>query len=59
MDPSTGYVFSSKKDALRYVETGDIDSCAVKPKKRDMNDQELTGGNNPVAVSNYLASYPS
>ncbi|KAM7531242.1 hypothetical protein LguiB_034652 [Lonicera macranthoides] len=51
-DPVSGYVFSSKKDALRYVETGDIDSCVVKPKKRDMNDQELTGGNNPVAQKN-------
>ncbi|KAL6986205.1 hypothetical protein U1Q18_019573 [Sarracenia purpurea var. burkii] len=34
-DPTSGYVFGSKKDALRYLETGDFSSCATKPKKRD------------------------
>jgi len=35
MDPVLGYVFRSKKDVMRYLQTGDIRSCAVKPTKRD------------------------
>ncbi|XP_052211494.1 uncharacterized protein LOC127814199 isoform X3 [Diospyros lotus] len=52
-DPVTGYVFRSMKDALRYVETGDISRCAIKPKKREqigflngetsLNMDQLTG----------------
>nr|XP_010325420.1 uncharacterized protein LOC101264354 isoform X2 [Solanum lycopersicum] len=34
-DPVHGYVFRSKKDVMRYLQTGDIRSCAVKPTKRD------------------------
>ncbi|XP_052211651.1 uncharacterized protein LOC127814277 isoform X2 [Diospyros lotus] len=33
-DPVNGYVFRSKKDALRYLESGDFSKCAIKPKKR-------------------------
>ncbi|XP_073028112.1 uncharacterized protein [Primulina eburnea] len=40
-DPITGYMFRSKSDALRYVETSDIDSCAIKPKKRELGDLML------------------
>lgn len=29
------YVFRSKKDVMRYLQTGDIRSCAVRPTKRD------------------------
>ncbi|XP_057511095.1 methyl-CpG-binding domain-containing protein 13-like isoform X2 [Actinidia eriantha] len=51
-DPVSGYVFLSQKDALRFVETGDVNICSVKPKKRDElhflnaspNLGELTGG---------------
>ncbi|VFQ69386.1 unnamed protein product [Cuscuta campestris] len=35
IDPVSGYEFRSKKDVLRYLETGDINKCAMKPKKRD------------------------
>ncbi|XP_055821477.1 uncharacterized protein LOC129890012 isoform X2 [Solanum dulcamara] len=35
MDPVHGYVFRSKKDVMRYLQTGDIRSCAVKPTKRN------------------------
>ncbi|XP_019156015.1 PREDICTED: uncharacterized protein LOC109152815 isoform X2 [Ipomoea nil] len=34
IDPVSGYVFRSKKDALRYLETGDIGKCVMKPSKR-------------------------
>ncbi|KAL7165319.1 hypothetical protein ACSBR2_041085 [Camellia fascicularis] len=34
-DPVSGYAFLSVKDALRYLETGDLNRCAIKPKKRD------------------------
>ncbi|CAH9144349.1 unnamed protein product [Cuscuta epithymum] len=35
IDPVSGYVFFSKKDVMRYVETGDIGKCLIRPKKRD------------------------
>ncbi|XP_047307294.1 uncharacterized protein LOC124910662 [Impatiens glandulifera] len=34
-DPATEYVFRSKKDALRYLETEDIYQCIMTPRKRD------------------------
>lgn len=34
LDPSSDYAFLSKLDALRYLETGDIENCAMKPKKK-------------------------
>ncbi|XP_058225789.1 uncharacterized protein LOC131334672 isoform X2 [Rhododendron vialii] len=34
-DPVSGYVFFSQPDALRYLKTGDVKSCSMKPKKRD------------------------
>lgn len=37
LDPSSEYAFFSKKDALRYLESGDVIKCVVKPIKRDMN----------------------
>ncbi|XP_009589208.2 uncharacterized protein [Nicotiana tomentosiformis] len=36
-DPVHGYVFRSKKDVLRYLQTGDISKCAIKPVKRDLD----------------------
>ncbi|KAL1355824.1 hypothetical protein HN51_007799 [Arachis hypogaea] len=40
IDPESGYVFRSKKDALRYLESGDISSCAIKPFKREIQDED-------------------
>lgn len=40
-DPVTGYIFRSMKDALRYIETGDIGRLAIKPKDKGSNDLEL------------------
>ncbi|KAJ8504843.1 hypothetical protein OPV22_005729 [Ensete ventricosum] len=37
-DPVSGYEFRSLKDVFRYIETGDIHSCANKPKKRSIDD---------------------
>lgn len=34
LDPSSDYAFMSKLDALRYLETGDIEKCAMKPRKK-------------------------
>ncbi|XP_051129617.1 uncharacterized protein LOC127250385 [Andrographis paniculata] len=42
-DPVSGYVFRSKLDALRYLETNDIHSCACKPFKRESDDLKLIG----------------
>ncbi|CAI9093985.1 OLC1v1029613C1 [Oldenlandia corymbosa var. corymbosa] len=33
IDPISGYEFRSKMDARRYLETGDIRSCRIKPRK--------------------------
>ncbi|KAI3453683.1 hypothetical protein Pfo_010346 [Paulownia fortunei] len=40
-DPVSGYVFRSKLDALRYLKTNDIGSCACRPKKRELDDLNL------------------
>lgn len=40
-DPVSGYIFYSKTDVFRYLETNDIGRCAVRPKKRIVDDQEL------------------
>ncbi|GAA0170200.1 hypothetical protein LIER_24510 [Lithospermum erythrorhizon] len=48
-DPISGYMFRSKKDAFRYIETGDISKCATKPKKRDVNDTGSTKQQNDVS----------
>ncbi|KAL2342781.1 hypothetical protein Fmac_004066 [Flemingia macrophylla] len=40
IDPVSGYVFRSKKDVLRYLESGDIHSCAFKPSKRQIQDED-------------------
>ncbi|KAL3619311.1 hypothetical protein CASFOL_036881 [Castilleja foliolosa] len=46
-DPVSGYVFSSKIDALRYVKTNDIRSCVIRPKKREATDLNLFTTENP------------
>ncbi|KAK7399237.1 hypothetical protein VNO78_10416 [Psophocarpus tetragonolobus] len=40
IDPVSGYVFRSKKDVLRYLESGDIHSCAFKPSRRQIQDED-------------------
>ncbi|XP_073307688.1 uncharacterized protein [Primulina huaijiensis] len=40
-DPVSGYVFRSKKDVMRYLETNNIGSCAITPKRRELDDQKL------------------
>ncbi|XP_073027619.1 uncharacterized protein [Primulina eburnea] len=47
-DPVTGYMFRSKNDALRYLKTSDIGSCAVKPKMRELGDLTLMQNKSPV-----------
>lgn len=34
LDPSSDYAFLSKLDVLRYLESGDIEKCAIKPRKK-------------------------
>ncbi|KAF5816085.1 putative Methyl-CpG-binding domain-containing protein [Helianthus annuus] len=40
-DPETGYIFRSKADALRYIETGDVNLCAIRPKVKDKDGKEV------------------
>lgn len=41
IDPKSGYIFRSKKDVFRYLETGEISRHAFKPKDGGDDDQEL------------------
>ncbi|KAL8196232.1 hypothetical protein R6Q57_025232 [Mikania cordata] len=42
LDPLSEYAFCSKKDALRYLESGDIKTCVSRPLKKNMiNDDPL------------------
>ncbi|XP_039064896.1 methyl-CpG-binding domain-containing protein 13-like isoform X1 [Hibiscus syriacus] len=56
IDPVSGYVFRSMKDALRYVETGEIGKLAFKPKEKGSNDddedleEDKIFANEPVTV---------
>ncbi|KAG8086964.1 hypothetical protein GUJ93_ZPchr0010g8098 [Zizania palustris] len=38
IDPVSGYEFRSLKDALRFVKSGDISQCSMRPKKRTIQD---------------------
>ncbi|XP_074565838.1 uncharacterized protein LOC141822295 [Curcuma longa] len=38
IDPDSGYEFRSMKDAHRYILTGDIRKCFLKPQKRNSNE---------------------
>ncbi|PNY04952.1 methyl-CpG binding domain protein [Trifolium pratense] len=40
IDPVSGYVFHSKKDVTRYLESGDISRCAMKPSRRQHQDED-------------------
>ncbi|KAE9597740.1 putative DNA-binding domain-containing protein [Lupinus albus] len=41
-DPVSGYVFRSKKDVLRYLESGDIRTCAFRPSRRQIQDEDAS-----------------
>ncbi|KAI5655535.1 hypothetical protein M9H77_32722 [Catharanthus roseus] len=40
IDPASGYAFRSKRDVMRYLDTGDISSCVIKPAKWDLTEQK-------------------
>ncbi|KAI3828830.1 hypothetical protein L1987_02940 [Smallanthus sonchifolius] len=40
-DPVTGYIFRSKMDAKRYLDTGDVNLCAMRPKVKDKDGKEV------------------
>ncbi|XP_061373743.1 uncharacterized protein LOC133316060 [Gastrolobium bilobum] len=39
-DPVNGFVFRSKKDVLRYLESGDVGKCVFKPRRGQIQDEE-------------------
>lgn len=51
IDPKSGYIFQSFKDALRYVETGDIGHYARKVKESYIEDDD--SGNGKTVVSSF------
>lgn len=40
-DPVTGYIFRSKLDALRFLDHGDVNLCAMRPKVKDKDGNEV------------------
>lgn len=42
VDPVSGYAFRSRMDAFRYIATGDISKCIIKPKKADASNLYAT-----------------
>ncbi|KAI3691769.1 hypothetical protein L6452_31571 [Arctium lappa] len=46
VDPLSGYIFFSKLDALRYLDSGDIKKCAMRPLRKDMNEEDYNNANN-------------
>jgi len=40
-DPVSGYIFRSKVDAMRYLETGDVNLCAIRPKVKTKDGKEV------------------
>lgn len=48
-DPVHGYIFRSKKDVIRYLQTGETSKHTIKPKSMCTNDLKLT--DDEIAVS--------
>ncbi|KAL8498371.1 hypothetical protein ACS0TY_021625 [Phlomoides rotata] len=40
-DPVSGYIFRSKRDAMRYLETNDIRKCACRPLKKELGANDI------------------
>ncbi|KAI7746622.1 hypothetical protein M8C21_001706, partial [Ambrosia artemisiifolia] len=40
-DPLTGYIFRSKMDAMRFLDTGNVNLCAIRPKVKDRDGKEV------------------
>ncbi|EOA12486.1 hypothetical protein CARUB_v10026033mg [Capsella rubella] len=53
IDPKSGYIFHSFKDASRYVETGDIGIYARKVKESSIEDDD-SGNGNPIRSADDL-----
>lgn len=49
LDPSSDYAFFSKKDALRYLEAGDVTKCVIKPVRRNAEGSVSSPNIYPVA----------
>ncbi|GER44552.1 methyl-CPG-binding domain protein 13 [Striga asiatica] len=41
IDPISGYMFRSKPDAMRFINTNDIRYCAIRPRKRESSEMNL------------------
>ncbi|CAL4997403.1 unnamed protein product [Urochloa decumbens] len=51
IDPVSGYEFRSIKDVHRYLETGDINQCSIRPKKSStIYDVHLTENQTPTST---------
>uniref|UniRef100_A0A452XC52 MBD domain-containing protein n=3 Tax=Aegilops tauschii TaxID=37682 RepID=A0A452XC52_AEGTS len=54
-DPVSGYEFRSLKDVQRYIESGDISKCNVRPKKRTAQDACITQNQDYTGTSSEYA----
>jgi pyruvoyl-dependent arginine decarboxylase (PvlArgDC) len=53
VDPDTGYAFCSLKDALRYLATGNILSCVMRPRKRSTEEVQALMSSSKVCKRFY------
>ncbi|XP_076945440.1 uncharacterized protein LOC143616509 [Bidens hawaiensis] len=58
LDPLSEYAFFSKKDALRYLETGDVRSCVMKPILRDVNNDDIHNANLSASIEELIPPSP-
>ncbi|KAG6688693.1 hypothetical protein I3842_11G137100 [Carya illinoinensis] len=60
-DPENGYLFRSKKEALRYLETGEISRYTFKPKESCINNEELINSefSPPSMVKRHKLNHPA
>ncbi|KAJ4706059.1 Methyl-CpG-binding domain-containing 13-like protein [Melia azedarach] len=61
IDPVSGYRFRSMRDAVRYLETGEIGRLAYKPKDKDSHDEdelEDDKDNSPTAAKKQKVAVP-
>lgn len=54
-DPVNGYVFRSRKDAIQYIETGQVSKYAIKPKNRNTSDLYTSKKESHVSMNPLLS----
>ncbi|KAK1419110.1 hypothetical protein QVD17_28268 [Tagetes erecta] len=59
LDPLSEYVFLSKKDVLRYLESGDVMKCVMRPYRRNVNNDDIHNINLTISLEDLTSPDPS